>query len=260
MEHHEPWSTRRKLLPTKQKRRRYASLKPAKELMRQGKHYDAITLLRGHRKSLLGRIGRAEFAPNRHPLEVELALVNHQLSLAYEAVGNHKMADKRSQQAIKYYVGPNHLGFAMLIRDDGWRMLGRGKLEEAEPLIEQALRIIRTLRESGENVPQERIDMEDWVTQSYLGQVLIAKGEKAKGVALLRAADEFLKEGSKRYRELNNLMALIPYAGRVERRLLAVRAIMLNETHVHNPSTRLWLALVVAGGTPIAKLAEPYLR
>lgn len=247
-------------MPQKQKRRRYTSLKPAKRALRKGDHFAAITLLAGHRDSLLRKLNRLPLETDQRPLKTELALVNHQLSLAYHAVGNHKMADKRSGQAIENYNGPNHLGFAMLLRDDGWRMLGRSKIIEAEQLILQAIDKIQALREPVENVPVERIDMEHWVTQGYFGQILIAKGEKAKGIALMRAADEFLKDGSKRYRELDNLMALIPHTGLIEQRRLALRATKLNEMHVHNSHKRIWLGLVLAGGTPLARISKAFLR
>lgn len=139
-------------------------------------------------------------------------------------------------------------------------MLGRGKVDEAETSIEQALEIIQVLRPPSEHVPKDRIGIDYWITQSYLAQVFIAKGDKPTGVALLRAADQFLKKGSKSYRVLDNLIALIPHAGPLEQKLLVLRAIKLNETKVHNASKRIWLGLVLAGGTPLAKISERFIR
>lgn len=245
------------------KRKRHPALKPPKAQLRKGDCFTAIVQLKSQRSNLLRKLKNANFEGEKKSITEELALVNDQLSLAYEVAGNQKMADKHSIEAIEHYAGPNHLGFAIALRNDGVRMLGRGKLVEAEQLIEQALRKIPTLRPGGEHLPQERIDTEYWVTQSEFGRVLIANGDKKKGLALMRAADAFLKDHgvcSKRFREFDNLVGMIPHVGPVERRLLALRAIKLNEQHVHNPQKRLWLTFVVLGGTPAASIVRLFLR
>jgi hypothetical protein len=253
-----------KLKPVREpKRTRYVELKPGKELYRRGDYFAAINFFTRQRTQLIDRIRKLQFEGERHQPSLVLALVNHQLSLCYEAVGNEKMADKRSNQAVKYYVGPNPLGFAMLLRDDGMRMLGRGRIDEAKPLIDQALLIIRKLSDNSEHVPPERIELEHWVARSCMAQVMLAGGDtrdRRKALSLLRTADAYLRDGSKRYRELDNLMALIPHVGPIEQRFLALRAFKLNESNVKNGYKRVWLISVMAVGTPLTRAIDPYLR
>lgn len=87
----------------KQKRKRYTSLKPAKKLMRQGKHFDAVTILDALRVELLGRLAEEDrplLAGEKKSIRQELGLVNHQLGLAYEAVGNEKMAETNGSSRL----------------------------------------------------------------------------------------------------------------------------------------------------------------
>lgn len=244
-------------------RKRYTSLKPAKEALRRGKYFAAISLLLDDRDKLLKELEDTPepFKGQRRQIQEVLALVDHQLSLAYEGVGNEAKADEHSKAAIRYYAGPNKLGFAILLRDDGWRMLGRGKLEEAEQLITQAISIIQVLREPVEKVPRKRINTEYWVARGYLARVMLARGEMRKGVAWLIIVDEELRTGStKRYRELENLMALIPTVSILERYPLILRAMKLNKEHVHNHGTWIRLASRTPPGLPLPRLVEPYLR
>ena len=232
--------------------------------MRRGDYFAAVTMLDEHRISLLSKLAEEDkplFGGEKKRVKEELALVNHQLSIALEIVGNEKMADKRGSQALRYFEGPNRLAFAILLRDTGMRMLRRRQLDEAEPLIQQAIEMIQVLREPVEGVPKKRIEMDYWVAQSYLAQIMIARGETRAGVALLCLVDEQLQKTSKRYRELDNLIVLISNVGPIEQRRLALRAIKINGAEVHNPYKRVWLLAVLAyGGTPIPRFAKRYLR
>lgn len=242
------------------KRIRLTQLKDAKTAYRRGIYFEAVHSLKKLRRNLIAKLDHDLSADELQSTRRLLAMTNHQLSLNYEVLGNEKMADKRSMQAIKYYAGPNELGFAIILRDDGMRMLGRGKIVEAEALVAQAFDQIKRMRAVPEGIPSGRIETEQWVTQSYLAQVMIAKGEQLKGVQLLRAADAFLQEGSKRYRELENLMALIPHTSVIERVPLLVRAARLNYEHVGNRDTWFRLIALFPFAGPVPKIIVQQLR
>lgn len=242
------------------KRIRLTQLKDAKTAYRRGIYFEAVHSLKKMRRNLIAKLDHDLSASELQSTRRLLAMTNHQLSLNYEVLGNEKMADKRSMQAIKYYAGPNELGFAIILRDDGMRMLGRGKIVEAEALISQACDQIKRMRAASEGVPSGRLETEHWVTQSYLAQVMIAKGEHRKGVQLMRAADAFLREGTKRYRELENLMALIPNVSIVGRYPLIVRAVKLNYEHVGNRNTWLRLVAQIPFTGPLPKVVVHQLR
>lgn len=236
-------------------------LKDAKAAYRRGNPFKALGLLRKLRIKLLETLAD-ETVSEQEKIESRqlLALVNHQLSVSYEALGNEKMADKRAKEAIKFYSGPNRLGFAILLRDEGMRMFGRGDIDAAGKLIKQAHDMIVKMQAEQQGVSVKRLEMEDWVTKSYVGRVMIAEGDKLKGVQLLKAADAFLQDGSKRYRELNNLLALIPEVGIIERYQLIARAVLLNYEHINN--RKVWLQIIaqLPPMGPLPKILKPYLR
>lgn len=242
-------------------RPRYDSLKYIKRLIAGGDLESAEQALLAKHAALLVPLQIDKVSDENQTItKYRLTVVETQLAVVASMRGKHDEADGWFERARTHYTAFDPVARERMERQIATHLMRKGQADNALAMLEsaeRALRKIRILKKS--SLPEARLELEEAMNLSCKAEaeLRIDAGNEQAHQSLVEA-QLVLRAGNKRSYELDNLMRLIKYTSIFDprRTTYIARAVLVNETAVRNPATRLTLIDAACGPVPLAKVVR----